>query len=343
MSSEGKRKFAEWHHPASSAATVRLDHCVDLSAHAGAARGTAPGVAPFYLLENRSFLADRMRLPSLAVTSFVSFVFGVAWTLSQLSRRAAGGARPVSLLRLLLGAVLLVAYMRFLRWRQSMMDDVIRCSNFSRLLLTASRLGGNALAASNPQLWLHGDTPFTLLRNGGAELFGTSHYTGDAVIVDISDLLEADCKVIDAGTPLPITRRVLEAAVVPDAATSPVWRLLLVTSRLRNRGEGTWARGFACMEVDAVRCLAELYPSLLLIGTDALIVDDPATPPVTDSTRDALDECGIAVLEGLHFAGIYPRLKASRFIKGSMMTLFEETQSLDDVRGCRVVFFPSAA
>ncbi|ESL05705.1 hypothetical protein TRSC58_06636 [Trypanosoma rangeli SC58] len=343
MVSEAKRKVTEWRHTTGGAVALRLHRGVDLSVRSGAAQVTVSGVVPSFLLENWSALTNRMRLPSLAVTSLVSFFFGVAWTLSQLSRRATAVPRRVSPLRVLLGAVLIVAYMRFVRWRQSLGDDVIKCMNYSRLMLASSRLGGNALTVPNSQLVSHGDMPFTFLRNGATEFFDTAHYTGDAVIVDISDLLEADAEGIDTRPPLPITRRIMEAVIVPDAALSPVWRLLLVTGRLRDRDKGTLVNRFAYMEAATVRYLAELYPSLLLIGTDALLVDDSAAPSVADSARGALDECGIAVLGGLCFAGVYPRLRTSRFIRGSMMTVFNGGHLFDDVWGCRVVFFPSAA
>ncbi|RNF05212.1 arylformamidase [Trypanosoma rangeli] len=343
MTSEAKRKLAEWRHSAAGAVALRLHSSVDLSVRSSAARVTVPGVLPSFLLGNWSALTNRLRLPSLAVTSLVSFIFGVAWTLSQLSRRTTGVLKRFSPLRVLLGTVLIVAYVRFVRWRQLLVDDVIRYMNYSRLVLASSQLGDSTLTASNSQLVSHGDTPFTFLRNGATEFFDAAHYTGDAVIVDISDLLEADAEGVCARPPLPITRRIMEAAIVPGAALSPVWRLLLVTGHLPNRDEDTLANGFAYMEAATVRYLAELYPSLLLIGTDALLVDDPATPSVADSARGALDECGIAVLGGLCFAGVYPRLRVSRFLRGSIMTLFNGAHPFDEVRGCRVVFFPSAA
>ncbi|KAH9578991.1 Kynurenine formamidase/cyclase-like [Trypanosoma melophagium] len=343
MSSEARRKVREWHRAVDGTGVVKLQEAVDLTVNPSVVRATFPGLTPFRRLSTRDILTELVQLPSISTTSHVSFLFGALWTLTQLSRRTSGmTAKSISFLRLFLGVVLMVVYSWFLKSRQPVVASVSKLMNVSSSPKGPCRVMNNILSISNSHAGTHADTPQHFCYEAHTESFDNDHYTGDVVIVDISDLLEAETVSVDNNQPRPITRRIMETISTSlTELNSPVWRLLLVTRRLSSNGDGVWEPGFAYLERETVQYISETYPLLLLIGTDAPSVDHPNAAPIYEAAHGALYEKGIAILENLQFVELYDDLKNSRVLRGSTLTVFNETESFSDSRGCHVSFFPA--
>ncbi|ORC88340.1 uncharacterized protein TM35_000172120 [Trypanosoma theileri] len=343
MSSEARRKVKEWHRVVDGTGVVKLFQAVDLTVNPSVVRATFPGLTPFRRLCTRDILTELVQLPSVSVTSHVSFLMGALWTLTQLSRRTSNGAaKTVSLLRLFLGVLLITVYLRFVKVRQPVIASVSKLLDVSSSPRGPCCVMNNVLSITNSHAGTHADTPQHFCFDACAEPFDNDHYTGDVVIVDISDLLEAEAVSTDKSQPRPITKRIMETVSTSlGELSSPVWRLLLVTRRLSTHGDGAWETGFAYLERETVQYISEKFPLLLLFGTDAPSVDHPNAAPICEAAHGALYEKGIAILENLQFSHLYDDLKSSRVLRGSILTVFNETGSFSDSRGCHVSFFPA--
>ncbi|KEG15367.1 hypothetical protein DQ04_00091010 [Trypanosoma grayi] len=341
MECEARRKVREWRRVAKDAAAVKLHDAVDLTLHPAVERATMPGLTPFRRLRTSDILTELVQLPSVAMTSHVSFIFGAVWVLSQLARGAQTPTKGVAPLRLLIGVLLVLLHIRFIRWRQPVVSTVSNALDVSGSARGPCRVVDKVLTITNSHAGTHADMPHHFSCDSNAVAFEDEHYSGDALILDISGLLKDASNDVDDDKPRPITRHIMEDAIAQcGLLLQPVWRLLLVTRHVCNYGDAAWKNGFAYLEPETVRYLAESFPLLLLVGTDAPSVDHPDAAPICEAAHGALYDRGIALLESLQFDAVHSLFKDSRVLRGSIMTVFSTTQSFKDSRGCHVIFFP---
>ncbi|KPI90821.1 hypothetical protein ABL78_0054 [Leptomonas seymouri] len=350
---EANRKVQEWKREAKQSAPVHLSSGVDISLSPADAQYVLPQLTPFQMLRTRDILARLVRLPSITSTALVSTGFGALVTLLlTFHRRRYLRVSRLELVRSCIGKVIrivlcllaTVAYLRYLRRRYPAVMPVTQYQNLSRVPEYPYFVANRVLTITNSQLGTHADGPHHFCRSLSDRNYDDAHYSGDAVVLDLSaDLLCA----FPETEPHGITVELMEKACarLPTAflnKTTPLWRLLLVTQRGPHRlvtapcssaeslnallenekqqvhssfsshkplpvGAATLNR-FAFLYPETIEYLHRVFPRLLLIGIDSPSVDPINVVPLVNYCHGAMLRRGIAIVENLRFNRLRPLL-----------------------------------
>lgn len=276
----------------------------------------------------------------------------------------------LSLLRLTAVAVAGLWFARFVQGRGPRVRSISRYVDVSSTpergpCVVADRI----LMITNSHAGTHADTPSHFMRDDAmshssaalcrsdptvdakalrsAPSFDDAHYTGHAVVLDVSSELAQLSFDTNA-----ITVEVMDRALsrLPQAyrdGTQPLWRLVLVTRTLAcstgRVSSSHWDPRMAYLVPEAVEFLCQRHPRLLLLGTESASVDAPSASPICECSHGALLRHGVAILENLRCDELYTALGVADpqgVLEGSLMTVFNPVLSFEDSRGCSVRFFP---
>lgn len=354
---EANRKVQEWKREAKQSVPVHLSSGIDISLSPADPQYVLPHLSPFQVLRTHDILTQLVRLPSITCTATVSAAFGALLALLLTAQRHPGG--PLSrlevvrngfsrLVRLLLCAVASLAYLRYLRQRYPAVLPVSQYQNLSHVSDGPCFVANRVLTITNSQAGTHADGPHHFCRSLSHRNYDDAHYSGDAVVLDLSN---------DLRYPLPnaevhaITVELMERACarLPPAyrdKSSPLWRLLLVTQPPRSSssqpgepsllerslnvlldnaevqqmqtslptgtplpaGKTNNHNPYAFLYPETVEYLRRNFPQLLLVGIDTPSVDPTDVMPLANHCHGALLRCGMAMLENLRFTRLRPLL-----------------------------------
>lgn len=349
-------KLDRWRVQAHRSGLVAISRAVDLSTDPRSKRASFPydSLPPFRVLTARDVVRELVTIPSVAATAAVAFFTGVAacWLVRSARRRSAW--------RLLLLSAVLARLWCFVKKRSAIrvVEPLSEAVNVSSSPDGPCNVHCRVLTLSNSHAGTHADTArhFVGEQEALGREFVAEQYVGDAVIVDLVPHMSH----IPGGTPRTITRSILVAALEKRVSLAGVWRFLFrtraavaetpttsssATASLRpsdNDEEDAWDPTFAHFDPDAARYLAEMCPSLLLIGLDSASVDHPNASPICHHSHGVFWTHHIAILENLDFSKLSARLQScpSGALNGSMQTVFHPQQRFFDSHGCSVMFFP---
>lgn len=379
---EANRKVQEWKHEADRSGAVATHAGIDLTMSPSLARGTFPGLTSFRTLHTDDVLRTLVTVPSVSVTASASVAWGAAVTFVVASAYFGGGgassaagdvAAPATsttatlkvgvwrrllstgstYMRRLVRAAIITGvtalYVRFLRCRFPAVLSVSRYTDVSSSEAGPCIVANRVLLMTNSHAGTHADNPHHFCGAPSVGRFDDAHYTGETLVLDLSEELRL---FPDAGHAItvPLLEKALEK--LPDGyrkGSKKVWRLLLVTRRLRAVERGPhdkyWDDGYAYFFRESAEFLNRVFPHLLLIATEAASVDGPGVSPIGQHAHGVFLRSGIAILENVECKPLYPLLINTRggygYLEGSLLTLFHPMQDFEDSRGCVVVFFPA--
>lgn len=358
---EANRKVQEWKREAKQSALVLLSSGVDISLSPADPQHVMPHLSPFQVLRTSDILTKLVQLPSITSTAVTSVGFGALITLlltfhrrnyEELSRLKIVQKGVGKLIRIGLCLLACAAYLRFLRRRYPAVLPVSQYQNLSRLPDGPCFVANRVLTITNSQVGTHADGPHHFCRSLSHRNYDDAHYSGDAVVLDISGDLMYPTPDTEPGA---ITVDMIERACqrLPAAyqdKSTPLWRLLLVTQRGPNSrmAETTFLsqslnvlldqsdvgqmqtpfrtstplpagrthnrNPFAFLYPETVEYLHRNFPHLLLVGIDSPSVDPTDVTPLVSNSHGALLRCGMAILENLRFNRLRPLLETG--VKG---------------------------
>jgi kynurenine formamidase len=354
---EANRKVQEWKREARQSTPVHLSSGIDISLSPADPQHVLPHLSPFQVLRTADILTKLVQLPSITSTSVVSIGFGALVTLlltfhrrhyAEFSRLEVISHGAGKLVRLVLCLVAALVYLRYLRRRYPAVLPVSQYQNLSRVPEGPCFVANRVLTMSNSQVGTHADGPHHFCRSLSHRNYDDAHYSGDAVVLDLS----ADLAFPSADTePHAITVEMMERACarLPAAyrdKSKPLWRLLLVTQRgpdsrardttflsqslnvlLENNevqqaqksfrsstplpaGSTNNRNPYAFLYPEVVEYLHRVFPHLLLIGIDAPSVDPTDVMPLVSHCHGAMLRCGMAIVESLRFNRLRPLLES---------------------------------
>lgn len=354
-------KLAKWKLTAHTRARVHLANGVDVTTPPSAVRASFPYeiLPPMRTLRTEDILRELVKLPPVRVTGLVSFAFGaiccrlLSSFANELTASSSLGLR-FRYTRLLMLLVLLGLYYRFLKRREPTVTSVSHSMNVSSNPAGPCCVTTRVLTLSNSHAGTHADTPQHFLTPEVARAYDDDQYTGDAVLLDLSQLLvEQNARGATANANA-ITAEVLrEAMKLYGIELSKVTRLLVCSTNPHIKGAATkasggaggdvWRNDFAHLTVDGADFLAENGEQLLLFGFDTPSVDHPNASPISRTAHGKLWAGQIAILENLDFRHLHHLLAADdgrRCFYGAVQTVFNPYQAFADSRGCSVIFYP---
>lgn len=353
---KANRKAEAWKREARQSAPVYLSSGVDISLSPADPQPVLPYLSPFRVLRTSDVLTKLVQLPSITLTAAVSACFGALVALlltfhhrpspelTRLEQLRRWVSRPI---RLALCVVAVVGYLRYLRRRYPTVLPVSQYQNLSHTPDGPCFVANRVLTITNSQVGTHADGPHHFCRSLSHRNFDDAHYSGDAVVLDISnDLLHP----LPDTEPGAITVEVMEQACarLPSAfrdKTTPLWRLLLVTQRkpesrtteptfltqslnvlLDNddvqqlytsfrtstplpAGRTNNHNPYAFLYPETIEYLHRKFPNLLLVGIDSPSVDPMDVTPLVNHCHGAMLRCGMAILENLRYNRLRPLLE----------------------------------
>eukprot|EP00759_Apiculatamorpha_spiralis_P042725 PhF_6_TR40593/c0_g1_i1/m.60887 len=189
-----------------------------------------------------------------------------------------------------------------------------------------------AVSVTNSHAGTHADTPFHFINH--MYTFDPQHYTGTAVILDVSVALR------DLDTNQVSWTLISSLADQYQVNLNEVHRLLLCT-RLYDAADqhDEWVSNFAHLTVDCAQRLAAL-PKLVLLGIDTPSIDAPAASPIGEHAHGSLLAGEVAILENLQFELLVDSFRYTGAVGGVMITTFNPSQDFADSKGCSVAFYP---
>ncbi|KAG5470543.1 hypothetical protein LSCM1_01787 [Leishmania martiniquensis] len=239
---EANRKVREWKREAKQSSPISLAGGVDLTMSLDDMQNATPPLSPFQVLHTSDILTQLVHIPSITTTAAASAIFGALVTLLLTTQN---GSTPVRrqgllrgwthrLLRLFIGAVASVMFVRFLRGRYPTVQRVSQYENLSSSPDNPCFVAKCILTMTSSQAGTHADGPHHFCRSLSSRNYDDAHYSGDAVVLDVAAELRQHQQSLAPSAPLAITVEVLEKArtKLPMAfrdGSRPVWRLLLVT------------------------------------------------------------------------------------------------------------------
>ncbi|KPA84680.1 hypothetical protein ABB37_01190 [Leptomonas pyrrhocoris] len=358
---EANRKVQEWKREAKQSAPVHLSNGVDISLSPADPQHVLPHLTPFQVLRTSDILTKLVQLPSITTTATVSAGFGalIALLLTfnrhrylKFSRRRLARHSISTATRLVLCFFAFVAFIRYLRRRYPSVLPVSQYQNLSSKPEGPCFVANRVLTITNSQVGTHADGPHHFCRSLSHRNFDDAHYSGDAVVLDVStDLLYP----LPDAEPLAITVEMIEQACarLPVAfrdKSKPLWRLLLVTQRgpdsriaessflaqslnvllekdATQQLQGSFLSStplpprktnnrnpYAFLYPETIEFLHRVFPHLLLIGIDTPSVDPTDVMPLVNHCHGAMLRHGMAILENLRFNRLRPLLEAG--VKG---------------------------
>jgi kynurenine formamidase len=340
-------KLARWKVQAHNGMSVQLAGGYDVSMSPAAPRASFPYdmLPPMQLLSTADILGKLVRVDDIATTAVQSFLFGF---FTFLGMRAVSGESQLQLvfgrgrrlhrLVVLIGCVIVFARQILMRRCTPAVVDVNQKLNVSSDPGGPCNVVCRTLVLSNSHAGTHADTPRHFLPDSMPVTdWDDQHYTGDALVVDLSPFLKM------SGSKA-ITGEVLHnAGQALHIDWGSVWRLLLCTRTLDADAtdNSQWVGDFAHFSADGAAFLATQCTQLLLVGVDSPSVDHPSVAPICDHSHGALWDAQIAVLENLDFQRLFPVLAArGGALVGAALTVWSPMQRFEDSKGCTVIFYP---
>ncbi|AYU81695.1 hypothetical protein, unknown function [Leishmania donovani] len=239
---EANRKVREWKREAKQSAPVSLAGGIDLTMCLDEMQIVVPPLSPFQVLRTSDILIQLVHIPSITTTAAASAAFGALVTLLFATKRSVTSVAQQGflrrwahrLLRIMVTAVASVVFARFLRERYPTVQRVSQYENLSRSPDGPCFVANRILTMTSSQAGTHADGPHHFCRSLSHRNYDDAHYSGDAVVLDITTELREHHQSLDPDAPLAITVEVLEKARVKLPAafrdgSRPVWRLLLIT------------------------------------------------------------------------------------------------------------------
>ncbi|KAG5496202.1 hypothetical protein JKF63_02503 [Porcisia hertigi] len=241
-SSEADRKVLKWKWEAKQCAPVSLAGGIDLTMSLEQMQVAVPPLSSFHVLYSGDILTKLVHIPSITVTAMGSAFFGALVTLLITSQRSGisvlkqGPLRrwELRVLRLVAICVAAVMLLRFLRARYPVVVRVSQYENLSSCPDSPCFVANRILTMTSSHAGTHADGPHHFSRSLSHRNYDDAHYTGDAVVLDVTAELRDSHQAPRLGSPLEITAKVLEKARAKLPApfrdgSRPVWRLLLIT------------------------------------------------------------------------------------------------------------------
>eukprot|EP00762_Andalucia_godoyi_P000052 ANDGO_02424.mRNA.1 hypothetical protein DQ04_00091010 len=170
----------------------------------------------------------------------------------------------------------------------------------------------------------HADQPLHFTLDSPIAQFPDAFYNGDVILCDVRQLLQ------DSSDGRKITREILQSLKL-DLDADRVRRLVFRTYAAL---PAVWDAAYAYFDPEAAKYMADTFPHLVLVATDAPSMDHQDASPIVDKAHGMLWSRHIAILEGLDLSGVQ---RGREFV---LQTVWNPMAQFPDARGCSCTLFP---
>eukprot|EP00760_Papus_ankaliazontas_P000899 PhM_4_TR10300/c0_g1_i1/m.4088 len=327
--------------------TVCLANGVNISTAPSAVRASFPypSLPAYRRLTLNDLMTEFIKVPNTTWSILGAFTCGVAFSSNVLNNNNNNGnATRSAAWKVAMTAGYTAALFAWCRLRRVVTVPFSVESDVSSHPGGPCRVTERVLSLTNSHAGTHADTAAHFCRDGHAADYPDEHYTGSAVVLDLSIQLQ----VVRHGNPRVITCAMVESVAAESGVDlRQVYRLLLCSRRhdghlTTESPADVWDPESAYLDPECAKYLAGL-PNLLLLGIDTPSIDAPTAAPLCDNSHGALYAGRVAILENLDFTSLSDHFHYYGSLYGCVVTTFMPNETYSDARGAVAHFYPNYA